>query len=109
MNPEIKQAISEALAKRSEFERKLIIKAWEDEAFRQELLANPKAVYAKEAGRELPDNLKIEVIDEPAGVIKIVLPPNPVTAEVEQELSDEELEAVAGGRISVRGTIEAVN
>ncbi|MFB8790135.1 MAG: NHLP leader peptide family RiPP precursor [Potamolinea sp.] len=110
MNPEIKQAISEALAKRSEFERQLIIKAWEDEAFRQELLANPKAVYAKEAGRELPANLQIEVVDEPAGVIKIVLPPNPVPPQVEEELSDEELEAVAGGKpsVTVRGQIEAV-
>jgi len=101
MKPEVKQAISEALAKKSEFERGLIIKAWEDEAFRQELLSNPKAVYGKEMGREIPDNWQIEIVDEPPGVIKIVLPQKPVPVEIEQELSDEELEAVAGGKSNI--------
>ncbi len=101
MKPEVKQAISEALAKKSAFERGLIIKAWEDEAFRQELLSNPKAVYGKEMEREIPDNWQIEIVDEPPGVIKIVLPQKPVPVEIEQELSDEELEAVAGGKSNI--------
>lgn len=105
MNPEMKQALDEALAKRSEFEHRLIIKAWEDEAFRQELLATPKAVYAREAGRELPEDLQIEIVDEPPGVVKLVLPPNPVSVNADEELSEEELQAVAGGAIKVRGSI----
>jgi hypothetical protein len=105
MNPEIKQALDEALTKRSEFEHRLIIKAWEDEAFRQELLANPKAVYTREAERELPEDLQIEIVDEPPGVIKLVLPPNPVPANVDEQLTEEELEAVAGGGIKIRGSV----
>jgi hypothetical protein len=35
---------------RFEFERKLIERALEDETFKQELLSNPKAVYARESG-----------------------------------------------------------
>jgi ribosomal protein S18 acetylase RimI-like enzyme len=106
MNPEVKQALSEGLAKRSEFERHLIEKAWEDEAFRQELLTNPKAVYAQETGHELPEGFEIEIIDETPGTIKMILPHNPAPAEVEGELSDEALEAVAGGwAIRARGIV----
>ncbi|WP_414756261.1 NHLP leader peptide family RiPP precursor [Anabaena sp. CCY 9910] len=97
MNPEIKQAISEALAKRSEFERGLIIKAWEDEAFRQELLTNPKAVYARESGHEVPDSFDIEIIEETPGSIKLILPKNPAPVTLEGELTEESLEAIAGG------------
>lgn len=97
MNPEVKQAISEGLAKRSEFEQRLIMKAWEDETFRQELLTNPKAVFAREAGQQIPEGFAIEIIEETPGTIKMVLPKNPAPVIAEGELSEEALEAVAGG------------
>nr|WP_236117230.1 NHLP leader peptide family RiPP precursor [Hassalia byssoidea] len=62
MHEELKQIISQAMNTRFEFEQKLIQQAWENEAFKQELLSNPKAVYARESGQELPTNLEIEVI-----------------------------------------------
>jgi hypothetical protein len=97
MNPEIKEALSEGLAKRSEFEQRLIIKAWEDEAFRQELLTNPRPVYVREIGQELPEGFEIEIIEEAPGTIKMVLPKNPSPVSAEGELTDEALEAIAGG------------
>ncbi len=97
MNPEFKNSISEGLTKRSDFERSLIEKAWEDEAFRQELVTNPEAVYAKETGQELPEGFHIEIIEETPGTIKLVLPRNPAPTDAEGGLSDEALEAVAGG------------
>ncbi|MFB2982832.1 hypothetical protein [Microseira sp. BLCC-F43] len=50
MHEQMKQIISQAMNTRFEFERKLIERALEDETFKQELLSNPKAVYARESG-----------------------------------------------------------
>ena len=93
----IKQALAKGLQKRSEILNSLIIKAWEDEQFRQELLTNPKAVYAKEFGCEVPEELEIQAIEETIGTIKMVLPINPFSTIAEEELSEEALDAIAGG------------
>ena len=97
MDPEVKKAIEEGLVKRSENLNKLILKAWEDESFRQELLADAKSVYSREFGHEVPEGFEIEVIEETPGTIKMILPQNPAPPLAEGELSDEALEAVAGG------------
>ncbi|KYC40665.1 NHLP leader peptide family natural product precursor [Scytonema hofmannii PCC 7110] len=98
MHEELKKVITQAMSTRFEFEQKLIQRAWEDETFKQELLNNPKAVYARESGEEIPTNLEIEVIQETANKVYLVLPINPVAANTsEEELSEEALETVAGG------------
>lgn len=83
---------------RQELESKLIAKAWQDEAFKQELISNPKAVYARELGKQLPENITIRVMEETPDTIYLALPTSP---QVSEELSDEALEAVAGGFIYV--------
>ncbi|GET37480.1 NHLP leader peptide family RiPP precursor [Microseira wollei] len=95
MHEQMKQIISQAMNTRFQFERQLIERALEDENFKQELLSNPKAVYARESGEKLPKDLEIEVIQETPNKVYLVLPTNPAIAE--EELSEEALEAVAGG------------
>ncbi|NEU76298.1 NHLP leader peptide family natural product precursor [Hassallia byssoidea VB512170] len=97
MHDELKKVISQAMNTRFEFEQKLIQQAWENEAFKQELLNNPKAVYARESGEELPKDLEIEVIQETANKVYLVIPNNPASSLTEGELAEEALEAVAGG------------
>lgn len=98
MHDELKKVISQAMNTRFEFEQKLIQQAWENEAFKQELLNNPKAVYARESGQELPKDIEIEVIQETANKVYLVLPNIPDSTGSEEELSEEALETVAGGR-----------
>jgi hypothetical protein len=82
----------------------VIAKAWQDEAYRKELIADPKGVLQKEFGVELPEGLSIEVLEESPSKLYIVIPPKPTG-----ELSDEQLEAVAGGAcIPVVGAIAGI-
>ncbi|MBW4562711.1 MAG: NHLP leader peptide family RiPP precursor [Mojavia pulchra JT2-VF2] len=96
MHEEIKQVITESMNARFEIEHKLIQRAWEDETFKQELLSNPRAVFERESGQEIPKSLEIEVIQETANKVYLVLPTNPAP-DITNELSEEALESVAGG------------
>jgi hypothetical protein len=87
----------EALKARDDFESKLIMKAWENEEFRKEFLANPRKVLAKEFGHEVPASINVEVVEETGNKICFVLPRKPTTITADGVLSDEALEDVAAG------------
>jgi hypothetical protein len=58
-------------------ERRLVNRAWRDEAFLKELLANPKAAAAQELGVEFEDDAQVVVHQEPPNSLHIVLPMKP--------------------------------
>ena len=72
----------------------IVAKAWADEAFKQRLLAEPNVVL-KEEGLELPQGVEFRVVENTPNVVYLPLPPTP-----SEELSDEQLEQVAGGACS---------
>ncbi len=72
----------------------LIEKCWKDPQFKTQVIADPKGMYEKATGRKLPDNVKIFIHEEDAHTLHFSIPPAP---EQSSELSDEELERVAGG------------
>lgn len=74
---------------------KVIERAWSDSGFKSRLLANPNDAAA-EMGVKLPGNVKLKVWENTDSEEHLVLPLNPRTS----ELSDVELEAVAGGGLS---------
>jgi hypothetical protein len=78
---------------RDELEAKLVAHAWQDEAFKQELISNPKVAIERELGQKLPESTNIKVLEETGNTIYFVLPSKPSV----EELSDEQLESVAGG------------
>ena len=77
-------------------ERRLIERSLRDDAFRQRLLDDPKAAMEEELGRRLPEAVQVRAVEETADTIYLVLPSASRVGEGE-ELSDRELDAVAGG------------
>ena len=79
---------------RYDLEAKIVKRCWEDEAFHKEFTGDPVGTavkYLEVPATSLP---KIVVHEEPAGSWHIVLPAKPANAD---ELSEEDLEKVAGG------------
>ena len=81
---------------RAEVERQLIERSLQDEAFRQRLLADPRVVIEQELGTRLPESIEVRVVEESADTIFLVLPSASPIGQA-GELSDQELDAVAGG------------
>jgi hypothetical protein len=72
----------------------ILAKCWADASFKRQLLADPATVLKAE-GVEIPAGYTVRVLENTGKVVNYVLPPNP-----NAELSDSELEAVAGGKMS---------
>jgi hypothetical protein len=81
---------------RAEVERTIVQRSIEDEEFRQRLLDDPKGTLEQELGNRLAQSTEVRVVEESADTIYLVLPSASVVGEG-GELSDQELEAVAGG------------
>lgn len=88
---------------RADFEASLIVRALREPAFLQELRRDAKAAYERQLaavrpGAKLPDDVAIQVCEESANVLYFRLPQPPPQG---GELSEAELEAVAGGIAAV--------
>jgi Nitrile hydratase, alpha chain len=84
---------------RAEVERRLIERSLQDDAFRQRLLADPKAAVEEELGIQLPAEVQVRVVEETADTIYLALPSASPTDEG-GEISDQDLGAVAGGGLA---------
>ena len=74
----------------------LIAKCWADEDFKQKLLANP-AETLKAAGVELSAGTTVKTVENTDKLFYLVIPAKPT------DLSDDDLDQVAGGTISCSG------
>ena len=75
----------------------------EDEDFRQGLLDDPKGTLEQELGGRLPEGVEVTAVEETADTIYLVLPSASPVGEG-AELSDQELEEVAGGATNIEPT-----
>jgi hypothetical protein len=83
---------------RAEAERRIIQRSLQDDAFRQQLLADPKAAVEQELGARLPEEVRVVAVEESPDTVYLVLPSTPMAGREGGALSDQELEMVAGGQ-----------
>lgn len=81
---------------RKEIEDELIKRCWEDDDFKNKLLADSKTVVEGLMGDKLPPGFSITVHEESQNQIHIVIPVRPDF----RKLSDDDLEKVTAGFVS---------
>jgi hypothetical protein len=89
--------VGERSPTRGEFEVMVVNKAWNDPAFMAELRSDPRVAIAsvlQKFGAVVPERTTVHLYEERKGECVVVIP-RPVDASA--ELSEAELEAVAGG------------
>jgi hypothetical protein len=77
--------------------QKVVEKAWSDSKYKQRLLGNPRDAIKEVTGFSPPDSVKLFVHEITSDTQHFILPQNPKDA-LKSELSDVELEQVAGGK-----------
>lgn len=85
---------AQLLKEREEILEKVITRAWADASFKEQLLQDPAKAVESAFGVKLPASLKVQVLEETADKRYVVIPYRP---SADDQLSPEELEAVAGG------------
>jgi hypothetical protein len=101
--------MNEPTKTRREIEAHIIAQTWKDEAYKQELFINPKAVIEREFGTQFPSHVNVQVLEENPTTFYLVLPQPPGTSGM--ELSEEQLEAIAGGswlNVDIKGTLQDI-
>jgi hypothetical protein len=91
---------------RHDLEAKIIKHCWADAAFRKKFVADPKGTFIEYTGLAAATLPEIVVHEEKPGSWHIVLPAEPAGA---QELSDADLEKVAGGTTPTITLVSAVS
>jgi hypothetical protein len=82
-----------------DYELDIIVKAWRDEAFRQDLIRDPKKAIEKEFSIKVPSGMSISVHEESEDSLHLIVPSVPSNFYTDS-LSDEELKNVIGGVIA---------
>jgi hypothetical protein len=78
-----------------ELQAELLERAVRDAAFRRALVSDPRGVLEREFGVTIPETVQLSVLEESPRNLYLVLPP--ARSSTDRELSDTELDGVAGG------------
>jgi hypothetical protein len=76
---------------RAEAEQRIRQRAASDADFREQLRSDPRSALAAELGVEIPSEVTVHLHEESLSEVHLVLPPS------QEDLSDADLEMVAGG------------
>jgi hypothetical protein len=81
------------MSDKADAEARVIGQAMSDPIFRKKLLADPVSAL-KSAGVEVPDGISVQVVEDTATLVHVVLP----AVEPDGALADNDLDAVSGGK-----------
>ena len=98
-------AATAAAPSRADIEARIVKRCWTDEAFRRDLLADPAACFVKYTGLPAEQAPAIVIHEESGSDWHIVIPAKPAQA---GELSDADLERIAGGTDPLTTVVTAV-
>ena len=79
---------------RRDLETALIEKCWKDPEFKKTVLSDPKGMLERHIGQKLPAQIKVFIHEEDGNTLHFSIPMAPSNL---TELSDDDLERVAGG------------
>ena len=83
------------IARRIERDQRVLDRALADGGFRRELVESPHRSLSELYGVAIPESADVQVFEETEGSHYVVIPPD--MSGFSEELTDEQLEAVAGG------------
>lgn len=92
------QPTQEQMQDYARHQAQFMARVWSDPQFKQRLIGDPKSVL-QEQGVPVPEGMEIRVVENTESVFYLVLPPSPA-----EQISDEQLEAVAGGSMQTAGS-----
>lgn len=96
------QSSQEQLQEIARRQAQLMVRVWSDPQFKRRLISDPTSVL-QEQGLPVPGGMEIRVVENTESVFYLVLPPRP-----SEEISDEQLEAVAGGSMQTAGSAATI-
>ncbi len=83
----------EPYEERAKLYGRIVAKTWQDEGFKQRLLADPKAALQAE-GLTFPEDAEVHVVETNDRLFYLPLPPKPLA------LTEVELSGIAGGNVA---------
>lgn len=87
-----------------ELQNNIAARTIKDDAFRQEFLSNPKGAIEKYSGKKLPAEVSVHAHLQSRNNVHFIVP-DKKAIEAETELTDEDLDKVAGGEFFIAAAI----
>lgn len=100
--------VEQILAQRKAFETAVTLRAWNDPAFAEQLAQDPVAAINAAFDIELPTDVDIHVHHESPTTLHLALPQIPIVPTSSDELSEDDLERVAGGSFGIAASVVSV-
>lgn len=89
---------------RYEFRQAIVNRAWTDEGFAAQLRKDPRKAVIEMLGVQIPDDLKLQIFEEDEKTMWVPIHAHP-TNFTQDELSDDQLAAAAGGTSAYNPTL----